>query len=132
MLGTNVVSDMARRPARAIAQRVAEVGQDAVCLSIVTAGELTFGIAKLPRGSKLASRIEAIPGQIPVLALEPPADAQYGAIRAALEAAGTPIGPNDLLIAAHARATGAVVVTGNIREFGRVEGLIVEDWARAG
>jgi tRNA(fMet)-specific endonuclease VapC len=63
-----------------------------------------------------------------VLPLDVPADAEYGAIRAQLEAAGTPIGSNDLLIAAHARATGATIVTANIDEFKRIRGLDVENW----
>jgi len=57
-----------------------------------------------------------------------PADAEYGGIRAALEAAGKPIGGNDLLIAAHAHATGATIVTANTDEFKRIRGLSVEKW----
>jgi len=60
----------------------------------------------------------------------PPADAVYGQIRARLEQAGTPIGGNDLLIAAQAMALGDTIVTDNEREFGRVEGLVVENWLR--
>ena len=63
-----------------------------------------------------------------ILALDAPAHARYGRIRAELEAAGTPIGPNDLLIAAHALAVDAVLVTANTREFLRVPGLQVENW----
>jgi tRNA(fMet)-specific endonuclease VapC len=63
-----------------------------------------------------------------VLPLEVPADTEYGRIRAELEAAGRPIGGNDLLIAAHAYATGATIVTANTGEFKRVRGLSVENW----
>jgi tRNA(fMet)-specific endonuclease VapC len=63
-----------------------------------------------------------------VLPFDAPADVEYGAIRAELEAAGRPIGSNDLLIAAHARALGAKVVTANANEFKRVSGLAVENW----
>ena len=63
-----------------------------------------------------------------MLPFEAPADADYGAIRAQLEAAGTPIGGNDLLIAAHAYATGATIVTANTDEFKRIRGLNVENW----
>ena len=66
--------------------------------------------------------------QINVLPFDVPADAEYGAIRADLEAGGTPIGSNDLLIAAHARAAGATIVTANADEFKRVHGLKVENW----
>jgi len=71
---------------------------------------------------------EAILESVQVLALDVPADAEYGRIRAEMEAAGKPIGPNDLLIAAHAYALGAVLVTANIGEFARVCGLHVENW----
>ena len=63
-----------------------------------------------------------------MLALDVPADVEYGEIRAELEAEGQPIGPNDLLIAAHAYALGAVLVTANTKEFTRIRGLTVENW----
>jgi len=63
-----------------------------------------------------------------VLPFDIPADAEYGAIRSELEAAGKPIGSNDLLIAAHAHAIGATIVTANTKEFKRIRGLNVENW----
>ena len=75
--------------------------------------------------SACEGRIELLLGEIEVLPFEIPADAAYGKIRADLEAAGKPIGGNDLLIAAHAHALGATVVTANAREFKRVRGLKV-------
>jgi tRNA(fMet)-specific endonuclease VapC len=66
--------------------------------------------------------------RLPILSLDVPADARYGSIRAELEAAGQPIGPNDLLIAAHALALGATIVTANTGEVRRVRGLNVENW----
>jgi tRNA(fMet)-specific endonuclease VapC len=63
-----------------------------------------------------------------VLPFEVPADAEYGGIRARLEAAGKPIGGNDLLIAAHARVLGATIVTANVQEFRRVRDVKVENW----
>ncbi|OEC95478.1 MULTISPECIES: type II toxin-antitoxin system VapC family toxin [unclassified Rhizobium] len=127
MLDTNIVSELARNPQGIVARRIADVGPDAICVSIITAAELRYGCAK--KGSpKLLAQIEAILGSIPVLALDVPADAEYGAIRAELEVAGKPIGPNDLLIAAHAHALEAVLVTANIGEFKRVRDLRVENW----
>jgi len=127
MLDTNIVSELARNPQGTVAKRIADVGPNAICVSIVTAAELRYGCAK--KGSpKLLAQIEAILGSIPVLALDVPADAEYGAIRAELEVAGKSIGPNDLLIAAHARALEAVLVTANIGEFKRVRDLRVENW----
>ncbi|RYF11195.1 MAG: type II toxin-antitoxin system VapC family toxin [Oxalobacteraceae bacterium] len=63
-----------------------------------------------------------------ILPLDVPADVEYGGIRAELEAVGRPIGPNDLLIAAHAHARGATPVTANVGEFARVRGLSMENW----
>ncbi|MGO7213161.1 type II toxin-antitoxin system VapC family toxin [Rhizobium ruizarguesonis] len=127
MLDTNIVSELARNPRGVVAQRIAEVGPDAICVSIITASELRCGCAK--KGSpKLLAQIEAILGSLPVLALDVPADAAYGGIRAELEAAGKPIGPNDLIIAAHASALGAVLVTANVGEFMRIRALRVENW----
>jgi len=127
MLDTNIVSDLARNPHGNIAKRIAAVGPDAICVSIITAAELQYGCAK--KGSpKLLAQIEAILAAVQVLALDVPADVEYGGIRSELEAAGQTIGPNDLLIAAHAYALEAVLVTANLREFSRVRGLKVENW----
>jgi tRNA(fMet)-specific endonuclease VapC len=127
MLDTNIVSDLARNPSGPVAEHIAEVGPDAICVSIITAAELRYGCAK--KGSaRLLAQIEAILGGVQVLALDVPADAEYGGIRAELEAAGQPIGPNDLLIAAHAYALDAVLVTANVREFSRIRALNVENW----
>lgn len=127
MLDTNILSELVRNPHGVVARRIAEVGGDAVCASIVTAAELRFGCAK--KGSpRLLRQVEAILEGVEVLPFDVPADAEYAGIRAELEAAGTPIGPNDLLIAAHARALGTTLVTANISEFSRVRELKVENW----
>lgn len=76
--------------------------------------------------------MEAILAALPVLPLELPADAGYAQIRCALEQAGQPMGPNDLLIAAHALALQCTLVTANEREFARVPGLAVVNWLGAG
>lgn len=129
MLDTNIVSDLLRNPSSHAARRVAEVGPDAICVSIITAAELRYGCAK--KGSaKLLAHVEAILESVQVLAFDVPADVEYGGIRAELEAAGKPIGPNDLLIAAHAYAAGATLVTDNTAEFTRIRGLKVENWIR--
>lgn len=127
MLDTNIVSELARNPHGSVSRRIAKVGPDAICISIITAAELRYGCAK--KGSpKLLAQIEAILASIQVLPLDVPADAEYGGIRAELEAAGKPIGPNDLFIAAHAYALGAVLVTANTGEFTRIRALEVENW----
>jgi len=126
MLDTNVVSDLIRNPAGRAAQRARRAG-DAVCVSIIVAGELRYGCAK-KRSASLLRRVEEFLAEVAVLPFDVPADRDYGDLRAGLEAAGRPIGSNDLLIAAHARALGATLVTANAGEFGRVDGLVVETW----
>jgi tRNA(fMet)-specific endonuclease VapC len=127
MLDTNIISDLIRNPQGKAAARIAKVGEDNICTSIIVAAELRYGCAK--SGSKrLLQAVENILGEIDVLPFDIPGDAEYGAIRSGLETIGKPIGGNDLLIAAHASAIQATVVTANASEFKRVRGLKVENW----
>lgn len=127
LLDTNILSDLIRNPTGGAAQAIRRVGEEAVCTSIAVAAELRYGAAR--KGSAaLTQRVEALLAEIPVLPFDVPADAAYGAIRAELEAAGQPIGGNDLLIAAQTRGLGLTLVTANEREFRRVPGLSVENW----
>ena len=127
MLDTNIISDLIKHPQGKAAKRIARIGEADVCTSIIVAAELRYGCAK--RGSaRLLKAVEDLLDEIPVLPFDVPADTAYGGIRAALEAAGRPIGANDLLIAAHAHATGATIVTANVEEFKRIRGLKVENW----
>src|SRR5882724_11345580 len=120
MLDTNIISDLIRNPQGRAAKRIAKAGEANICTSIIVAAELRYGCAK--SGSKrLLKAVEDLLGEINVLPFDVPADAEYGAIRSALESAGTPIGSNDLLIAAHATATGSTIVTANADEFRRIE-----------
>jgi tRNA(fMet)-specific endonuclease VapC len=127
MLDTNIISDLIRNPQGKAAKRIAKVGEDNICTSIIVAAELRYGCAK-SGSDRLLKVVEDLLGEIDILPLEIPADSEYGGIRAELEAAGRPIGGNDLLIAAHAYATGAIIVTANADEFKRVRGLKVENW----
>ncbi|MEI9926098.1 MAG: type II toxin-antitoxin system VapC family toxin [Bradyrhizobium sp.] len=127
MLDTNIISDLIRNPQGKAAKRIARMGEDNICTSIIVAAELRYGCAK--NGSKrLLKAVEDLLGEITVLPFEIPADTEYGGIRAELEAAGKPIGGNDLLIAAHAHAISATIVTANTDEFKRIRGLNVENW----
>lgn len=127
LLDTNIVSDLVRNPQGRVAARIAAVGENAVATSIVVAAELRYGAAK--KGSKrLSDQLEAVLGVLEILPLDVPADKSYATERVALEAAGAPIGANDLLIAAQALAQSATLVTNNMREFARVRGLVVENW----
>mgnify|MGYP006278860011 FL=1 len=131
MLDTNIVSELVRRPQGLVTDRIAKEGEESVCTSIVVAAELRFG-AKKKGSARLARQLEAVLSAIPVLPLEKPADEQYARLRHALEKAGTPIGPNDMLIAAHALSQNLAIVTANRREFSRVAGLAVENWLEVG
>lgn len=127
MLDTNAVSRMIRRPGSDLARRVAALEEGDFAISVIVAAELRYGAER--RGSvRLTRQLEAVLAAIDVLPLEEPAARHYGAIRSALEGIGRPIGRNDLLIAAHARALGATLVTNNVGEFQRVPDLAVEDW----
>lgn len=129
LLDTNIVSDLVRRPQGRVAAKIAEIGEQQVATSIIVAAELRYGAAK--KGSpRLSAQLEAVLGALDVIAWEPPADAAYGDLRAALEKSGRLIGPNDLLIAAQSLALGMVLVTDNVGEFERVDGLKVENWLR--
>lgn len=127
LLDTSVISDLVRNPQGLAAKQLARVGDETVCTSIVVACELRFGAAKAA-SRRLSDQIEQVLEPLDILPLESPVEHYYAEIRSTLERRGTPIGPNDLLIAAHALALGLTLVTDNIREFSRVEGLAVENW----
>jgi tRNA(fMet)-specific endonuclease VapC len=127
MLDTNIISDLIKNPKGKTAKRIASVGQDNICTSVIVSAELRYGCAK--KGSKrLLKAVEDLLGEIEILPFDVPADSEYGGIRSKLENAGKPIGANDLLIAAHASAVNATIVTANVDEFRRVHGLRVENW----
>ena len=129
LLDTSIIADLVRHPQGRIAEHVREVGEAQVCTSIIVAAELRYGATK--KGSqRLAAQLETVLGALDVLPFEAPADAAYGLIRAQLEQAGTPIGGNDLLIAAQALALGCTIVTDNEAEFGRIDSLPRENWLR--
>ena len=129
LLDTKVVSDLVRNPQGKVAARIADVGEESVCTSIIVAAELRCGAAR--KGSeRLLAQLVTVLGALEILPFEKPAEITYGDLRARLEAAGKPIGGNDMLIAAHAISLGLTIVTENEREFSRVEGLPFENWLR--
>jgi len=135
LLDTNIVSDLVRNPQGKVASQVRAVGEKHVCTSIIVAAELRYRANKKradKKGSpRLSSQLDAVLGVLEVLPFETPADTSYGLLRTRLEQAGTPIGANDLLIAAQALALGYVIVTDNEREFSRVKGLRLQNWLRS-
>ncbi len=127
LLDSDTVSDVARNPQGRAATRLLAAGVDRVAISIVVACEIRFGLMK-SGARRLAERLEQVLAHLETIALDVPVDEHYADIRHALERAGTPIGPNDILIAAHARALGLTLVSGNSREFARVPRLRVDNW----
>lgn len=129
MLDTNVISDLIKDPMGKVARQLEIEGESSVCSSIIVASELRYGVAK--SGYKeLSLRVDAALSAIEILPFDIPADTEYGKLRAQLATKGKPIGPNDLLIAAHALSQGLTLVTDKVREFKRAKGLSVVNWRR--
>ncbi len=129
LLDTNICVYIAKRkPAGALA-RFERMRPGDVGMSIVTYLELVYGACKSQQVAANLARIEQLRGIVPVLPLDVGAARHYGEVRIELEKKGTPIGAYDLLIAAQARSLGLILVTSNVREFSRVAGLRVENWA---
>ncbi|WP_028311866.1 MULTISPECIES: type II toxin-antitoxin system VapC family toxin [Derxia] len=131
LLDTNILSALTRDPHGVVRDRLCAALPLTACTSIVVAAELRYGLSK-GVSARLRERVEGLLASIDVLPFDAPADEHYGDIRATLQRLGQPIGLNDLLIAAHARALGLTLVTHNTREFERVPGLKVEDWLSTG
>ena len=127
LLDTNVVSDLVRHPHGVVAKRISLEGEDNVCTSIIVASELRFGALKR-NSERLTRQLDLVLSALQVMQFEAPADRFYAKLRVYLEERGTPIGPNDMLIAAHTLALDCTVVTRNLREFSRVPGLKVDNW----
>jgi len=130
LLDTNVcIAYKKRKPG--IPERIEALSAGQVAMSVVTWGELMLGVEKSQQRERSLEILKRVREIIPVVGTDEEVGNHYGAIRGQLEMAGTPIGPNDLWIAAHARALGIPVVTNNTGEFGRISGLTVEDWTQA-
>jgi tRNA(fMet)-specific endonuclease VapC len=129
LLDTNAVSSLADEPAGPVAKQIAKVGLENVATSVIVSGEIEFGL-ELKKSRRLREQMGKVLSVLPVLSFERPADKKYGSLRAELKRQGRPIGPNDMLIAAHALVLGATLVTANVGEFSRVPGLHVENWLR--
>ena len=128
LLDTNTVSFHIRRSSPRLRRRLRRTKADEVALSVITEMEIRFGLARQP-GLRIAPLVLEFLAGISIVPLTSHAATHYARVRAELEAAGTPIGPLDLMIAAHGLALGATVVTTNLKEFRRVRGLRCEDWA---
>lgn len=128
MLDTDTCIALIRRRPESVLRRLAARSVGAVGVSSITASELAFGAAKSARPAETLAALEEFLIPLEVAPYDERAAFAYGPVRAALAAAGTPIGPLDTLIAAHALALDATLVTHNLREFSRVAGLRTDDW----
>jgi tRNA(fMet)-specific endonuclease VapC len=131
LLDTHIVSYFLRDASPVLSQRILDSTPDTLAISIISAGELRYWLSKLPtskRATELTHRLSALFTAITVQPLPAEAAQHYGSTRAQLEAIDTPIGGNDLWIAAHALAHNMTLVTNNTREFERVPGLKLENW----
>ena len=127
MLDTDFCIHVLReRPPAARARFNAEAG--GLCISAITLGELLHGAARSARPVERRKDVEGFAARLETLQFDVEAAAHFADIRADLQARGLMIGPYDLLIAGHARSRGLMLITGNLREFRRVEGLRAEDW----
>ena len=129
LLDTNTISALMRAPRGPVAQRIARAGDANVFTSVIVAAELRFRALR-KRSRRLLSELDGLLTELEAKPLEAEAAVYYGRLRVALEVLGTPIGANDMFIAAHALSLDATLVTDNDREFVRVEGLRVENWLR--
>ncbi len=128
MLDTNIASHVIKGDIPAIRQRLVNVPMHSITVSVVTEAELRYGVAKRGHPHGLSSRVQAFLIRVSVLPWTSDVARVYADLRAACEAAGTTLAPMDMMIAAHAKAADAILVTRD-RAFGRAPGgLIVEDW----
>jgi tRNA(fMet)-specific endonuclease VapC len=128
LLDTNVCIDYLTGRYPRVVARIQDSSPEELFLSVVVVAELRYGADHSARRRTNHSRIDALIEEVEALDFDLRAAATYGRVRSQLEAGGTPIGPNDMLIAAHALSRGLIVVTDNTVEFGRVKGLKVENW----
>ncbi len=131
LLDTNICIYIRRRRPPEILQRFLRLQVGEAAISVVTFGELIYGAEKSKQRETAKRQLEELVSLLPVLPLPVDAGRSYGVLRAELEIAGRVIGNNDLWIAAHAKAAKLILVTNNEREFKRVSGLEIQNWAKS-
>lgn len=132
LLDTNVCVDILSQRYPAVAERLQRCSPEDLCISSVVVAELRYGADKSQRSAENHKLIDLLLGEIPCLDFDSSAASVYGRIRTDLEKRGEPIGPYDLMIAAHALSLRLILVSDNMREFRRVANLRVENWRGAG
>jgi len=129
LLDTNICIYIAKRRPPEVLSHFEQHQVGEVAMSIITYGELRFGAEKSRHAEAAHNNLERLAELVPPLPLPSKAAVCYGRIRALLEKAGTPIGANDLWIAAHAMAEDLTLVSNNTGEFNRIPNLLLENWA---
>jgi tRNA(fMet)-specific endonuclease VapC len=129
MLDTNAVSAALNGNA-ALDRRLHGLPTSLWCISAVTRAELRYGVARVPEATRVAYVVDAFLAIVRTEAWDARAADKHGELRTALTAKGRRIGDFDEMIAAHALALGATLITDNIRHFSRVTGLKMENWLR--
>ena len=130
MLDKDTCSYIMRRSHDPLLKRLAKVPVTDVCISVITKSELLFGVEVSPKRRQDEEALAAFLRYVQVLDFPDESSSHYAKIRADLKARGSMIGANDLFIAAHARSLGLTLITNNIREFKRVRGLSIDNWAQ--
>ena len=128
MLDTDTCSYIMKRSEPLVIKRLQSLPVTDVCMSVITKAELLYGVEVSPRRAQDTAALAAFLPYVEVMDLGDGAALHYAEIRADLKKRGVPIGANDLLIAAHARALGLTLVTNNMAEFERVRDLSLENW----
>ena len=128
MLDTDTCAFILRKSSPALMQRIQAVPLQQQCMSVVTLAELLYGVQVSSKKKANREAVDLLARHVEVLQWTPEAAEHYADIRAELKKKGQQLGANDLLIAAHARSMGAVIVTNNVKDFGRVKGLKFENW----
>jgi tRNA(fMet)-specific endonuclease VapC len=129
MLDTNICIYLIKERPVSVLERFAAHAMADFGVSAITVAELEYGVAKSQRPAQNAEALEAFLSPLEIATFDRPATAVYGRLRATLERKGRPVGSMDLLIAAHALSLRVALVTHDAKDFGRVPGLTIEDWA---
>jgi tRNA(fMet)-specific endonuclease VapC len=129
MLDTNMIAYARNRRPECVLNRLLQHDPAEISISSITMAELEYGVFNSSRPEQNRIALLMFLSGIAVLPFDSSASLEYGNIRYKLKSQGAIIGANDMLIAAHARSLGLTLVTHNTKEFSRVEGLLIEDWA---
>jgi tRNA(fMet)-specific endonuclease VapC len=129
LIDTDILIYLRQRRSLQVVARFRAVQAGDAAMSVITHGELLYGAERSQERERSLKSVSDLTSLVPVLALPEDTGVEYGRIRAELEGRGIPIGNNDLWIAAHARVAGLILVTNNEKEFRRISGLKIENWA---